>query len=89
MSVIKFSRISVLLLASLFLVACQLQGVGKRLNFKNSENSTAFGDRNPVPLSGILDNSLANENPGADFLASIKHALDTDPEITFNNLYKD
>ncbi len=35
----------------------------------------------PLPLNDILGGSLATENRGTDFFASIKYALDTDPDI--------
>ena len=35
----------------------------------------------PLPLTDILGGSLASENQSAGYLAAIKYALDTDPEI--------
>ena len=35
----------------------------------------------PLPLKDILSDSLATKNRGADFVGSIKYALDLDPEI--------
>ncbi|MFL2775156.1 MAG: hypothetical protein ACJZ84_04200, partial [Paracoccaceae bacterium] len=93
MSRLNIFRASIPFVAPLLLSACQPQDFGKvkpdfTLIKKIPTSIMSIGKRSvgaemdtPLPLKDILGDSLATKNPGSDFLASIKYALDTDPEI--------
>ena len=64
-------------------VSASVSSIGKRsIGSKNEDNDGTAMDT-PLSLKDILGGSLATNNQGADFLTSIKYALDTDPEIVF------
>ena len=62
-------------------VPTSILNIGKSSDDAKNEDTTDASVDTPLPLSDILGGSLAAENKGSDFLASIRYALDTDPEI--------
>lgn len=62
-------------------VPTSIMGIGKRSVGSEDQGSVGTEMYTPLPLKDILGGSLAAKNPGTDFLASVRYALDTDPEI--------
>ena len=55
--------------------------IGKKFNGSKNDDIADTAVDTPLPLHDILAGSLATENRGEDFLASIRYALESDPEI--------
>ena len=55
--------------------------MGKRFAGVKNDDLADLAEDSPLLLKEILGGSLAAKNPGSDFLASLKYALDTDPEV--------
>ena len=55
--------------------------MGKRFAGVKNDDLADLAEDSPLLLKDILGGSLAARNPGSDFLASLKYALDTDPEV--------
>ena len=55
--------------------------IGKRSVGLKGEDTAGSANDTPLSLKDILGGSLTVTNPGTDFLASVKYALDTDPEV--------
>jgi outer membrane protein TolC len=94
MNRLNIFRALILFIAPLGLTACQLQdfsqikkvpgsimSIGKKSFGLENQDTVELEMHTPLPLKDILGGSLATKNPGTDFLASVKYALDTDPEI--------
>jgi outer membrane protein len=64
-------------------VSASILDTGKRSISSKNQNTSGANADNPLPLRDILGGSLATRNQGADFITSIKYALDTDPKIVF------
>ena len=62
-------------------VPTSILNIGKSFNSSKNWDTASTTVGTPLPLHDILAGSLANENRGADFFASVSYALDTDPEI--------
>jgi outer membrane protein TolC len=62
-------------------VPTSLLGIGQRSEDPINNNTADLANDIPLALKDILGGSLAAKNPGTDFLASLKYALDTDPDI--------
>jgi outer membrane protein TolC len=62
-------------------VPASIFSIGKRSIFSKTEDAVEPENDTPLPLKDIVGVSLTTKNPGTDFFASIKYALDTDPEI--------
>jgi outer membrane protein TolC len=94
MSSANFFKASILFVGPLILTACNppdfsqikkvpasILYIGKSFDSSKNEDTADTAVDTPLPLKDILGGSLAAKNQGTDFLASIKYALDTDPEI--------
>ena len=62
-------------------VSTSILNIGKSLDGSKDLDAADNMLDAPLPLHDILAGSLATENRGGDFFASIRYALDTDPEI--------
>ena len=62
-------------------VPASILNISKRAHTPKSENIAEVKNGSALPLKDILGGSLAAKNKGTDFLAVIKYALDTDPEV--------
>ena len=60
--------------------------MGKRFAGVKNDDLADLAEDSPLLLKDILGGSLAARNPGSDFLASLKYALDTDPEVMLNSV---
>ena len=60
--------------------------IGKSFDGSKTEEAANSKMDIALPLNDILKGSLAAENRGADFLTTIKYAIDTDPEIAAKRL---
>ena len=67
--------------SNLKVVPASLLNIGKRSEMTENESVKDLSREVPVPLQDILDGSLASKNPGSNFIASVKYALELDPEI--------
>ena len=62
-------------------VPASILDIGKRSVGLEMQDTVGTEIYSPLPLKDILSDSLATKNRGADFVGSIKYALDLDPEI--------
>jgi outer membrane protein TolC len=63
------------------IVSASFFSTKKRSAVIENEDLKVDSNNTTVPLQEILKDSLANKNHGADFITSIKYALDSDPDI--------
>ena len=83
-----------ILIASIFLTACQSSDFGqitsapssllsmvKDAKFASEDSEATTNNQVSAPLGDILEGSLDYKNQGSDFLTTLKYALDTDPNI--------
>ncbi len=94
MSVSSFFGSAILFFCLFFVAACNspdfsqinnvpasILSMGKKLGDLKTEETAVAMSKTPLPLKDILVGSLATENQGANFIESVKYALDSNPEI--------